>query len=89
MLFAGVACNDVLLLFFEAVRCVSKEETIKQSEWVSKSPSQQDLFPTVVEVTPVCAAGGQLDQRGAERRRSTGSSFQRSDHGSGRGGSGR
>uniref|UniRef100_A0A8P4G0J2 non-specific serine/threonine protein kinase n=1 Tax=Dicentrarchus labrax TaxID=13489 RepID=A0A8P4G0J2_DICLA len=44
---------------------------------------------TVLEVTPVCAAGGQLDQRGAERRRSTGSSFQCSDHSSGRGGSGR
>ncbi len=62
------------------------------------SPSQQDLFFTLIlaniffvflEVTPVCATGGQLDQRGAECRRSTGSSFQRSDYSSGRGGSGR
>lgn len=44
---------------------------------------------TVFEVMPVCAAGGQLDQRGAERRRSTGGSLQRSDYSSGRGGSGR
>lgn len=40
------------------------------------------------EVTPLCAAGGQLNQRGAERRRSS-RSFQRSHNDSGRGGSGR
>lgn len=41
------------------------------------------------DVTPVCATGGQLDQRGAECRRSAGGSLQRSHHGSGRGGGGR
>lgn len=41
------------------------------------------------DVTPVCSTGGQLDQRGTERRRSAGSSLQRSHHGSGRGGGGR
>lgn len=40
------------------------------------------------EVTRLCAAGGQFNQRGAERRRSS-RSFQRSDNDSGRGGSGR
>lgn len=38
-------------------------------------------------MTAVCAAGGQFNQRGAECRRSTGS-FQRSNNGSGRSGSG-
>lgn len=41
------------------------------------------------EVTPVCATGGQFNQRGAERGWSTGSSLQRPDYSSGRGGSGR
>lgn len=40
-------------------------------------------------LTPMSAAGGQFNQRGAECRRSTGSSFQRSDYSSGRGGGGR
>lgn len=35
------------------------------------------------------SAGGQFDQRGAERRRPAGSSFQRSHHGPGGGGGGR
>ena len=43
----------------------------------------------VFEVTPVCVAGGQLDQWGAKCRRSAGGALQRSDYSSGRGGSGR
>lgn len=47
------------------------------------------MFFFFFDVTPICATGGQLDQRGAERRRSAGGSLQRSHHGSGRGGGGR
>ncbi|XP_076012452.1 casein kinase I isoform X1 [Genypterus blacodes] len=42
----------------------------------------------VSERASICATGGQLNQRGAERGRGPGS-FQRSNHSSGRGGSGR
>lgn len=43
----------------------------------------------LTELTPVCVTGGQFDQRGAECRRSAGSSFQRSDYSSDRGASAR
>lgn len=49
----------------------------------------KQIFVDWSVLTPVCAAGGQFNQRGAECRRSTGSSFQRSDYSSGRGGGGR